>query len=207
MWFVVPAMQTLSLVSKQRAALAACLLVMACGGAPDDEVASDSAALSSKCAPEAPATLAVPSGNKFAFALDAVGWQIYTCQASAGSYAWVFSAPSATLYNNGGQVAGTHYAGPTWQANDGSTVVGARVAGATVDATSIPWLLLRAVSHNDVEGRMSKVTYVQRLETVGGLAPSSGCDADHVGTTANVDYTAVYAYYVAGESSTPASCE
>ena len=149
----------------------------------------------SRCPPPLPSpTLAVPSGNELAFALQGVGVQIYACQATSTGFGWVFQAPQATLYDRHGRVAGTHFAGPTWQANDGSTVVGAKVASFTVDPSSIPWLLLRATSHTG-DGRMSEVSYVQRLQTSGGIAPSSGCDANHVGDVAQVDYTATYYFY------------
>lgn len=108
--------------------------------------------------------------------------------------AWVFRSPEAELIGLFGWPAGKHYAGPTWEALDGSTVVGKRLAGATVDAGAIPWLLLQASAHAG-NGRMSKVTYVQRLFTHGGNAPAEGCDADHVAAVAKVDYTALYAFY------------
>ncbi len=167
-----------------------------CGGrvAPEP-TGTGGAALSSKCPPPVPSpTLAVPDGNTLAFDFDGVGVQIYACTATATGYSWVFQAPQANLYNDGGQLAGTHYAGPTWQANDGSTVVGSKVAAFTPDPSSIPWLLLKAVSH-DGDGRMTKVTYVQRLDTVGGKAPADGCDATTVGAVARVDYTATYYFY------------
>jgi hypothetical protein len=88
-------------------------------------------------------------------------------------------------------VAGKHYAGPTWQASDGSTVVGARVAGATPDPTAIPWLLLRATSHAGA-GEMTEVTYIQRVATTGGLAPAEGCTPASLGAVARVPYTASY---------------
>lgn len=145
--------------------------------------------------PPIPAALAVPAGNRLFFHLDAVGVQIYTCAASGSSFAWKFVAPQANLYNRGGEVVAIHYKGPTWQwLEDGSTVVGSKLAAVTPDPTAIPWLLLGAVSHSG-EGRMTRVSYVQRLETVGGNAPASGCDATTVGNAANVPYTATYAFY------------
>jgi hypothetical protein len=140
--------------------------------------------------------LAVPAGNKLAFHYDAVGVQIYGCDATATGYGWVFRAPEAKLYAHNGKLAGTHYAGPTWQANDGSTVVGSKIADYSADPNAIPWLLLGAVSHAG-QGRMTDVTFIQRLETVGGKAPATGCDASHVGETTRVDYTATYYFYEA----------
>jgi len=176
-----------------------CLFVGAAGcdggaaGAPVEVTVS--AASANVCPPPAPApALAVPGGNRLAFDFDATGVQIYTCAAAGAGFAWTFVAPEATLLNPGGQTAGIHFAGPTWQANDGSQVVGARLAGVTVDASAIPWLLLAAASH-DGNGRMAKVSFIQRFDTVGGKAPAAGCDATTVGAIARVDYQATYFFY------------
>lgn len=158
------------------------------------EPAVSQTALSAHCDPPVPAVLAVPEGHRFAFELDAIGVQIYQCQATAaGSHAWVFQAPEADLLRRK-RIAGHHYAGPTWEATDGSTVVGARLASYAADASAIPWLLLQATSNSD-KGRMSDVSFIQRLDTVGGLAPAAGCDAEHVGELADVEYTATYRFY------------
>jgi hypothetical protein len=175
-------------------ALFAACFMMGCGAAPDeatDDVVSSSEALSKLPTLPSP-TLAVPAGNRLAFHYDAVGVQIYACSASA----WVFQAPEAALYGKRGRVKGKHYAGPTWESKDGSTVVGTKVAAFTADPTAIPELLLQAVSHAG-DGRMSEVTYIQRLDTAAGLAPTTGCDATTEGATARVDYTATYYFYVA----------
>lgn len=123
---------------------------------------------------------------------------IYTCSATAIGYDWVFKAPEATLYDDHGHVAASHYAGPTWEYRDGSKVVGKKGSAFTADPTAIPELLLIAVSHEG-DGRMSDVTFIQRLDTVGGLAPPSGCDSTTVGATARVDYTATYYFYRASD--------
>jgi len=93
-----------------------------------------------------------------------------------------------------GTLIGTHFIGPTWQGNDASSVVGAKVAGVAVDATAVPWLLLKATS-NSGNGRFSDVTSIQRLSTVGGIAPSTVCDATKLGAIAQVPYTAEYVFY------------
>lgn len=134
--------------------------------------------------------LAVPAGNRLAFHLDAVGYQIYTCNSNG---TWTFDFPQANLYDRGGEVVAIHYKGPTWQwLEDGSTVVGVKLAAFTPDTTAIPWLLLGAVSHAG-DGRMTRVSYVQRLDTVGGNAPAGACTS---GATADVPYTATYYFYV-----------
>jgi hypothetical protein len=176
----------------------AALLLAACAAddldsASDDAISDSSEALKQRL-PSIPEALVVPSGNKLAFTLFGDGVQIYDCKTNAdGNPAWTFRAPEADLFS-GRRLAGIHYGGPTWEALDGSTVVGTRVAGVTVDASAIQWLLLSAVSP-DQHGRMAGVTYIQRLETVGGLAPSTtGCE---LGAVAEVDYTALYAIYKA----------
>jgi len=139
--------------------------------------------------------LAVPEGNRLAFYYDAIGVQIYTCQAVTTGYAWAFLAPEASLFDRHGHLVIKHFAGPTWQSvDDGSEVVAKKIADFTAHADAIPELLLEATTHAG-KGRMQDVSYIQRLDTAGGLAPSTGCDAAHVGATSRVDYTATYFFY------------
>lgn len=153
---------------------------------------------------EVPPSLAAPAGNDLAFDLLAEGVQIYSCAtpsgAGAAGPAWAFQAPEAMLRDERGQLAGTHRAGPMWEALDGSSVVGTKVEGATPDPASIPWLLLRATSHGGGSGRMADVTFVQRLQTSGGVAPSEACGAANIGAVARVPYRAVYRFYRGHES-------
>jgi hypothetical protein len=107
----------------------------------------------------------------------------------------VFVAPEARLADANGTPIGRHYAGPTWEASDGSKVVG--VVKAKVDAPdprSIPWLLLETHSTGKV-GVFAKVTSIQRVATVGGIAPSSGCGTATIGKQERVPYQAQYAQY------------
>jgi hypothetical protein len=139
--------------------------------------------------------LAVPPESRLAFALDATGVQIYACQASDGGFGWSLKAPEASLADGSGQAVVKHYAGPTWEwLADGSKLMATKVAAFTEDAAAIPALLLKASSHEG-QGRMSDVSYVQRLATRQGLAPSAGCDAAHAGAVARIDYTATYYFY------------
>jgi len=145
-----------------------------------------------------PDNLKVPQQNVMLFEAYAVGTQIYVCKARTDDpsmFEWSFKAPEAELRNDDGETVGRHYAGPTWEGNDGSKVIGEAVERA--DATTpgaIPWLLLRAKAH-DGAGAFSTVSYVQRLDTVGGAAPTDGCDQMSVGAERAVDYTATYAFY------------
>jgi hypothetical protein len=123
--------------------------------------------------------------------LQAAGVQVYTCRNGA----WEFVAPEADLYNGIGQRVGRHSAGPTWEAMDGSRITGtvsARLPAKSAD--SIPWLLLAAKVAGP-EGAFSKVTNVQRIDTIGGVAPKSGCDAAAAGTQVRVPYAAQYVFF------------
>jgi hypothetical protein len=157
-------------------------------------IGDESSALSSFPPLPSP-TLAAPKGNELAFYHDATGVQIYSCKEVASGFAFTFVAPEASLFDREGRVVIHHFGGPTWQSvADGSSVVAATVAAFSADPQSIPELLLKATTHNG-QGIMSNVTFIQRLETVGGLAPKTGCDADHLGVTVRVPYSATYFFY------------
>jgi hypothetical protein len=144
-------------------------------------------------APDVPATIAVPAGHKPFLLGHAVGVQIYACD----GVAWSFVAPRANLYDRRGKLLTTHFAGPTWQAKDGSFVVG-RVVAREPAAGTIPWLLLETASTGGDGDRLAKTTYIQRLATTGGLAPAaSSCSAAAAGTVAEVPYTADYVFWQA----------
>jgi hypothetical protein len=140
------------------------------------------------------------------FELGARGVQIYACEAKpddATAFVWTFKAPEAELFNERGEVVGSHFAGPTWQGQDDSAVVGAVLERAdSPDQGAIPWLLLEA-KENAGSGALSTITHIQRLDTAGGVAPTEGCDADHAGAEVREPYVATYAfYYPAGSGAT-----
>lgn len=137
-------------------------------------------------------SLQVEAGNGLAFRTYAIGVQVYRWNGTS----WVFVEPVATLFADAryqGEV-GTHYVGPTWESNSGSKVVAARVlnTGCTPDSTAIAWLLLKKVS-TDGAGIFSSVTFIQRVNTTGGIAPTAPGSA--IGDLKEVPYTAEYYFY------------
>lgn len=145
--------------------------------------------------PHVPADLRVPAGNELQFHATGVGVQIYVWTQSATDptqFAWVFKAPHAVLVHHHEGIIGIHFAGPTWQGNDGSKVVGRRVASSTVDPNAIPWLLLQAAS-NDGVGAFAETTYIQRVNTSGGLTPTG--PGSYAGQESLVPYLAEYFFY------------
>jgi hypothetical protein len=147
------------------------------------------------CPSEVPAAIDPPANVTLAAGVAANGVQIYACSAPkpGDAPAWTLEGPHATL-SQGKDVVGIHFAGPAWQALDGSTVKGAKLAAADGPvATAVPWLLLSGSATG--EGTFGHVTHVQRLETAGGKAPSGGCDASHLGAKVLVPYTSSYFFY------------
>ena len=143
-----------------------------------------------------PAAIRVPSGGSLLARFHAVGAQVYTCIASAsGAPAWTLKAPAAKLFDAKDNQVGTHGEGPNWTSNDGSSVHGRKIAQADApQSDSIPWLLLQATTHVG-NGVFSKVEYIQRVNTIQGKAPVSGCDAANFGAEVRADYSADYYFY------------
>ncbi|HSK70752.1 MAG TPA: DUF3455 domain-containing protein [Pyrinomonadaceae bacterium] len=143
--------------------------------------------------PELPSScvnLQVPEGNKVAFRTYAIGVQVYRWNGTS----WDFVAPVANLFADAGfnGKVGNHYAGPTWESNSGSKVVARRLAGCSPDSNAIPWLLLETVE-TDGPGIFRRTTYIQRVNTAGGLAPTA--PGSTVGEEARVPYTTEYYFY------------
>jgi len=150
--------------------------------------------------PVVPENLKVPAGQTLSLVSPATGVQIYECSASKTDptkFEWTFKAPEADLFDLSGKRIGKHYAGPTWESNDGSKVVGeAKARDDGPAATAIPWLLLNAKSTSG-NGAFGRTQSIQRLYTVGGKAPAAACGRAQLGRQARVPYKATYYFYVA----------
>jgi hypothetical protein len=146
-----------------------------------------------------------PESTPF-LAVHAIGVQRYACQANG---TWLFTDPVATLYKqNGGQKAtGSHYLNvasgrPIWQSQDGSLVEAARTASTPGGPGNIAALLLKAVAtaSGDDGERLAKTTWVQRLNTSGGVAPGGACTpGDRIAVPYETDYVFWKAAAAVGE--------
>jgi hypothetical protein len=146
---------------------------------------------------EVPAELRAPENERLLLQVRGKGDQIYLCKEEGGKFSWVLKAPEAELTNMDGSSFGKHYAGPSWEAKDGSRVVGKAAANAaSPESDAIPWLLITVVNRAG-DGVLGKVTSIQRIHTKGGKAPASGCDVGHLGQEARVGYSADYLFFVA----------
>src|ERR1700685_2241414 len=146
-------------------------------------------------AQEVPKQIQPPANVQLLLQVHAKGDQVYTCKTDGATPAWTLKAPDAQLFDKDGKPFGKHFAGPSWEANDGSRVTGKAVANVpSPDADSIAWLLLNIVGHEG-NGVLSKATTVQRINTKGGKAPATGCDASHAGRELRIPYSADYVFY------------
>lgn len=168
--------------------------------------------------PPVPANLEVPAGNKLLLIGHATGTQNYVCLFNGSAYAWAFFGPQATLMmdigNSKGKQITTHYLSPnpvedgalraTWQHSKDSSLVWAAPITSTTDPAyvapgAIPWLLLEVKGVQagpDGGDELTKTTFIQRLNTAGGVAPSSGCsEQSDIGKKALVPYKSDYYFY------------
>jgi hypothetical protein len=138
-----------------------------------------------------------PAGTKTVLTLQGTGTQIYTCKATP-TPTWTFIAPQAKLLHNGKEI-GTHSAGPTWALKDGSYIKGkVLVTQPSPDPAAVPWLLLQTTETHG-KGALTPVQYIRRSNTKGGKAPTTGCDAYHLGANKKTPYTATYTFYGASQ--------
>jgi len=144
-----------------------------------------------------PEPVRVPAGQKMKMAATGVGELTYECREkanAAGAYEWVFVGPVATLYSGDRQTVGKYYGGPTWESSDGSKITGKQVAVAPSGAGNIPLQLVKTDPAMGA-GSMSGVTYIQRVNTKGGVAPATTCDGAAKGSRQQVNYQADYVFY------------
>ena len=148
-------------------------------------------------AAEVPATVTPPAGHKPVMTLKGVGMLSYECRAKAdgvGVHEWVFVGPDAQLQDATGKTVGKYYGGPTWEHNEGGKITGKQLAVAPGNKGAIPLQLVQtspAVGGGPFEG----VTYIQRVNTVGGVAPGQACTASNMGSKQTVSYSADYVFF------------
>jgi hypothetical protein len=144
-----------------------------------------------------PEAVRVPAGARQTLWTVGRGELTYECREKsgmAGQYEWAFVGPVATLYGAADKVVGRYYAGPTWEAADGSKVTGKQLAVAPGGAGNIALQLVKADPATG-SGAMQGVSYIQRLNTQGGVAPSAACTAAAKGQRQQVAYAADYVFY------------
>ena len=158
----------------------------------------------------------VPPPHRVTFVGHAIGTQNYVCLPSGSGVAWTLFTPQATLFRKNGQQLTTHFFSPNpdprdnftvraaWQHSQDSSTVWGRVTDSSSDANfveagAIPWLTVETAGVQEGPvggGQMTEITFIQRLNTVEGSAPATGCSvATDVGRKAFVPYRADYFFY------------
>jgi len=171
--------------------------------------------------PLVPPEIQVPAGNEVFFVGRGVGTQNYVClpcdsstPGCASGVAFSLFTPQATLFNGEGEQVTTHFFSPnpfeggvvraTWQHSRDTSSVWGKVIGSSLDPKfvmpgAIPWLLVEVVGAQAGPtggAKLTRTTFIQRLNTVGGAAPSTGCSGPaDIGNKQFVPYTADYFFY------------
>ncbi|TMH74889.1 MAG: DUF3455 domain-containing protein [Betaproteobacteria bacterium] len=195
---------------RQICAAAALLLVAGCAGPPSTAVRpagpggapeSPPAGAAPTVPPEVPSRpslglfsrIKAPSEVEPVFALAATGVQIFRCEPDKEGYHWVFRLPEAELRDGRGQVVAHHGANYSFEHVDGSRLIGTIVGyDSAPGGDAVHWLLLRTQSYG--AGEFEKVTYVQRVDTSGGIPPEQ-CSADQVNEILRVPFSAKFVFY------------
>ena len=145
-----------------------------------------------------PAAVQVPAGHKVAWETVGVGEITYECRAKAnmaGQFEWVFVGPDARLMDRSGKQVGKYYGPPaTWEGMDGVKLTATQVAVAPAAPGSIPLQLVKANPAMG-NGMVSGTTYIQRVATMGGVAPATPCAAGNMGARQIVKYQADYIFW------------
>jgi hypothetical protein len=144
-----------------------------------------------------PEPVRVPAGQKMIMSATGVGELTYECREkkdAAGVFEWAFVGPVAKLYSPDRKEVGKYYAGPTWESTDGSKVTGKQVAVSPSTPGNIPLQLVKADPAMGT-GAMTGISYIQRLNTKGGVAPATACTSDTKGARQQVAYEADYVFY------------
>lgn len=145
---------------------------------------------------------AAETGRDAAWRWHGKGVQLYDCAVTDGHYGWRPAGPDAVLTDAAGQVRGRHFAGPSWQALDGSRVTASVVQSIPAPrADAVPWLVLATRTHAGA-GVLDRVAFILRLDTVGGVPLPGGCVDSSAGVRARVPYEATYVFVPAPDPGT-----
>ena len=171
-------------------AASAVALLSACASSPTMTAFSQSSL---------PDAVKVPAGHKVALESVGVGQITYECRAKkdAAGFEWVFVGPDAKLMARDGKQIGKYFGPPaTWESADGSKITGTQVAVSPAAAGNIPLQLVKANPAMGT-GAMTGVSYIQRVDTRGGVAPSKACDAAMLSQQEIVKYQSDYIFWKA----------
>jgi hypothetical protein len=138
----------------------------------------------------------VPDGQVPVLKLAARGVQVFRCEARGAESAWVFRVPEADLLDDSGKVVGRHGANFSFEHADGSRLIGkVQSYDEAPSRTDLRWLLLSTTAYG--KGVLDGVTYVQRINTKGGMPPAN-CEAKQRNQLLRVDFSSDFVFYRPG---------
>jgi hypothetical protein len=143
------------------------------------------------------AGLRAPANEEPAFMLSGNGAYVYECRQSVldpNVYEWSFVVPDATLYDGSRTVARHATPGMFEATSDRSTISGIVRASQAAGVANLPWVSMQTQPMSP-EGLFAGVTSIQRVNTSGGAAPTTGCGPTSLGSETRVAYQADYYFY------------
>ena len=187
----------LSRLAALAGSVSAAALLAACGSMSSSQPSSGMAFSQASLPP----SIQVPAGNKVAWETVGKGDITYECKDKAsmpGQVEWTFAGPDAKLMDRSGKQVGKYYGPPaTWEANDGSKLTATQLAVAPSTAGALPYQLVKANPAMG-SGALTGVTYIQRVNLTGGVAPANmACTMANKGQKTTVPYQADYIFYKA----------
>jgi len=142
-----------------------------------------------------PDSINPPADHTLILITHAKGYQIYQCRLQDGQHHWQLTGPDATLFNEQGTLVGSHFIGPKWKYRDNSIVAGHLIEKVTAPHHSaVPWLLVKGTNPQGT-GLFNTVSFINRINTQGGVKPSTGCNSNHLGSERAIAYQADYLFY------------
>jgi hypothetical protein len=136
---------------------------------------------------------APPPGAVEVLRLYGQGTQIFRCESQAAGLRWVYRLPDAELRDAAGNLMVRHGVNMSFEHVDGSRLFGEIVDHVpSPNENSLPWLLLTTREYG--KGALTGITYVERIDTVGGMPPAS-CNPGELNLVLRVPFSADFVFF------------
>jgi hypothetical protein len=145
-----------------------------------------------------PAAVQVPAGNKVFWETVGVGEITYECRAKAGAagqFEWVFVGPDAKAERPRRQAGGQVLRPARHLGRHGRREADRHAGGRGPGRRGQHPAATGEGQPGHGHGMVSGTTYIQRVATMGGVAPAAPCGAGNMGAKQIVKYQADYIFW------------
>ena len=138
-------------------------------------------------------SIKVPDDQMPVLRFAARGVQVFRCEQRDGTYGWWYRLPEAELFDAAGAVVARHGTDFSFEHVDGSRLLGKVAASDSAPSDQdLRWLLLSTRAFG--QGAFTGITYVQRVNTKGGIPPAR-CERKQENQVLRVDFSAEFVFY------------